>query len=86
VRAYFATDNLVSPSYRRLTPEDLFEVAERRGLRFDRATRSGIVFGLIGALSECGKLGVVSIDADCESARRRFARVVVALDEEAARE
>jgi hypothetical protein len=85
VRAYFATDNLVSPNYRRLTPEDLFEIAERRGLRYDRQTRTGIVFGLVGALSQCGKLSVVSIDTDCESARRRFGRSVIVLDEEAAK-
>jgi hypothetical protein len=86
VRTYFATDNVVSPSYRSLTPEDLFEVAERRGLCYDRTARSGIVFGLVGALAECGKLGIVSIDVDCDSARRRFGRAVAVLDEEAARE
>jgi hypothetical protein len=83
-RSYFATDNVTSPAYRRLTPEDLFEIAARRDLRFDPAEQCGLTFGLVGALSECGKLGMVAIDADCDAARRRFRRAVAVLDEEAA--
>jgi hypothetical protein len=86
VRTYYATDNVTSPAYRRLTPDDLFEIAARRGLRYEPAGQCGITFGLVGALSECGKLGMVAIDADCEAARRRFRRAVAVLDEEAARE
>ncbi len=82
--SYFATDNVVSPAYRRLTPEDLFEIAARRDLRFDPVEQCGVTFGLVGAISECGKLGMVAIDADCDAARRRFRRAVAVLDEEAA--
>ena len=85
-RSYFATDNVVSPAYRRLTPEDLFEIAARRDLRYEPKEQYGVTFGLVGALSECGKLGMVAIDADCEAARRRFRRAVAVLDDEAARE
>jgi hypothetical protein len=85
-RSYFATDNVVSPAYRRLTPEDLFEIAARRDLRYETESQCGVTFGLVGALSECGKLGMVAIDAEREAARRRFRRAVAVLDEEAARE
>jgi hypothetical protein len=85
-RSYFATDNVVSAAYRRLTPDDLFEIAARRDLRYEPAAQCGVTFGLVGALSECGKLGMVAIDVDCEAARRRFRRAVSVLDEEAARE
>ena len=85
-RGYYATDNLVSPAYRRLTPQDLFEIASQRGLRYDPASRTGVTFGLVGALSPFGKLGVVSIDTDTDAARRRFRRAVAVLDEEAARQ
>jgi hypothetical protein len=85
-RSYYATDNVTSPAYRRLTVEDLLEVAARRDLRYDGAGERGVTFGLLGALSECGKLGMVSIDADTDAARRRFRRAVAVLDEEAARE
>jgi len=84
VHSYFATDNVVSPAYRRLTPEDLFEIAATRGLRFHGDSQAGVVFTLIGALSEFGKLGMVSIDADREAARRRFRGAVAVLDEESA--
>jgi len=83
-RCYYATDNVVSPAYRRLTPQDLLEIAEQRDLRYDPVGQCGITFGLIGALSECGKLGLVAIDADQDAARRRFRRAVAVLDEEAA--
>jgi hypothetical protein len=83
-RCYYATDNVVSPAYRRLTPEDLFEIAARRGLRYEPEAQCGVTFGLVGAISECGKLGMVAIDSDCDSARLRFRRAVAVLDEEAA--
>jgi hypothetical protein len=83
-RAYFATDNVVSPAYRCLTPQDLFEIAERRGLRWDAASQTGVTFGLVGAIAEFGKLGMVAIDADTAAARRRFRAAVTVLDEEAA--
>jgi len=85
-RSYFATDNVVSPAYRRLTPDDFFEIAARRDLRSDPVEQCGVTFGLVGALSECGKLGMVAIDADCDAARQRFRHAVAVLDEESARE
>jgi hypothetical protein len=83
-RCYFATDNVTSPVYRRLTAEDLLGIAARRGLGWDPVTQCGVTFGLLGALAECGKLGMVAIDVDREAARRRFRRAVAVLDEEAA--
>lgn len=85
VRCYYATDNVVSPAYRRLTPQDLFEIAEQRGLRYDPLDECGETFGLVGAIAEFGKLGMVAIDTDTDAARRRFRRAVAVLDEEAAR-
>jgi hypothetical protein len=82
-RCYYATDNVVSPAYRCLTPEDLFEIAERRGLRWDATSQTGVTFGLAGALAEFGKLGMVAIDVDVAAARRRFRGNVAVLDEEA---
>ncbi len=83
-RCYYATDNVVSPAYRRLTPQDLFEIAEKRGLRYDPQSECGETLGLVGAIAEFGKLGMVAIDTDTDAARRRFRRVVAVLDEEAA--
>jgi hypothetical protein len=44
----------------------------------------GVTFGLVGAIAEFGKLGMVAIDSTTEAARRRFRAAVAVLDEEAA--
>jgi hypothetical protein len=85
-RSYYATDNVVNPLYRRLTPEDLVEVTDRHDLHFDAARQRGVVFNLIGALSEFGKIGVVAIDEDRDRAQSLFRDTVRVLDEEAARD
>ena len=82
-RAYYATDNVVSPAYRRLTPQDLFEIAEQHGLQWDAESETGVTFGLVGAIAEFGKVGMVAIDADVAAARRRFRSAVAVLDDEA---
>ena len=84
VRAYYATDNLVNPIYRRLTPADLVDIAVEHGLHFDQTTQKGVVFNLIGALSEFGKLAVVAIDENVTAAQAMFERTVETLDREAA--
>ena len=85
-RSYYATDNVVNPLYRRLTPEDLVEVTDRHDLHFDAQRNRGVVFTLIGALSEFGKIGIVAIDRDRESALALFRSTVQVLDTEAARD
>ena len=58
---YYASDNLQSDAYVGLTPDDLIEIAVANDLHFDAAAQQGVVFHLIGALSEYGKLGTVCI-------------------------
>jgi hypothetical protein len=84
-RCYYATDNVVNAAYRRLTPDDLIDVTDRHDLHFDAARQCGVVFNLIGTLSEYGKIGVVAIDEDRERAQALFRDTVRVLDEEAAR-
>jgi hypothetical protein len=79
-RYYFATDNLVKARYRRLTPPDLIDVAVEQDLHFDRTTQQGVTFNLIGAVSEFGKLGVVSIADSAAQATVLYRRTVDALD------
>jgi PGM1 C-terminal domain len=79
-RYYYATDNLVKTSYRRLTPPDLIDVAIEHNLHFDRATQQGVTFNLIGAVSEFGKLGIVSIARSPAEAELLYHRTVRALD------
>jgi hypothetical protein len=85
-RAYYATDNLVNPLYRRLTPDDLLEISMHSALHFDPESQQGSVFSLIGAMSGHGKLGVVAIAPDVGAATAMFHRTVQVLDAEAARD
>ncbi|MDX1532286.1 MAG: peptide ligase PGM1-related protein, partial [Rhodothermales bacterium] len=71
-RYYYASDNLVSDGYRGLLPRDLIDIAVFHGLHFHGATQEGVVFHLIGALSEFGKLGVLCIGDSPAKARRYY--------------
>jgi hypothetical protein len=81
-RFYYASDNLEAPHYRGLTPADLVDVAVLNGLHYDGTTHEGVVFHLIGALSEFGKLGVVCVGASPERAQALYRRTVEILDQE----
>jgi len=81
-RAYYATDNLVSEAYRRLVPADLVDIVVEHRLHFHEASQRGVVFNLIGAMSEYGKLGVVCIGETLEEARDLEQRTVEVLDRE----
>jgi hypothetical protein len=79
---YYATDNLRSPAYRGLLPEDLIDILTTYGIRFDPATETGVLFFMIGALSQYGKLGIVSIGNSREEADELYQRTVAILDQE----
>jgi hypothetical protein len=84
-RYYYATDNLQRDAYRRLTPPDLIDVVVEQGLHFDSTTQEGVVFHLIGAIAEFGKLGVLAISRTLEGALARYERTVEVLTREATR-
>jgi hypothetical protein len=79
-RCYYATDNLRSERYRGLTPHDLIEIAINNDLHYDAASQEGVMFHLIGALSQYGKLGVVCIGKDHPTVDRIYDRTVRVLD------
>ena len=81
LKFYVATDNLKSPSYRGLLPEDLFEIVSRYGLHFDHDSNTGVLFYMMGALSQYGKLGMTCIGDSRNEAEELFSRTVEALDE-----
>jgi hypothetical protein len=55
-RYYYATDNLNSDIYKGLTPHDLIDIAMYNGLMYDGSSQEGVMFHLIGAMSQYGKL------------------------------
>ncbi|MEN8234213.1 MAG: peptide ligase PGM1-related protein [Actinomycetota bacterium] len=77
---YHASDNVQSDSYRGLLPEDVFDIIVCDGLHFDQARQSGTVFHIVGAVSEYGKLGMVSIADSPEAASALHDRTIDALD------
>ena len=82
---YYASDNLQSPVYKGLTPDDLVDIAVDNGLHFDGASQQGVVFHLIGALSQYGKVGTVCIGDSHENALKYYQDTVTVLDREAQR-
>jgi hypothetical protein len=79
---YRATDNLHSKAYQGILPEDLFDIVSLNGLHFSHRTESGVLFHMIGAVSEFGKLGVTVIGNDVDEVERLYARVIAVLDTE----
>lgn len=79
---YKATDNLQSEAYRGLLPEDLMDILSVNRLHYDHRTESGVLFHLIGALSEFGKLGVTAIANSHAEARDLYGRTLAVLDTE----
>lgn len=80
---YVASDNLEADWYRGLTPEDLIDITTYTGLHYASSTNTGVVFHLIGALSEFGKLGVTCIGNSAREAQELYDRTVQTLDEQA---
>ena len=81
-RFYYASDNLEKRSYRGLTPDDLIDIAVLNGLHFHGATQEGVVFHLLGALCEFGKLGVVCVAGTLDRARALYEETTTILDRE----
>lgn len=81
---YRATDNLRSESYRGLLPEDLIDILTDNRLHYSHSTDSGVLFHLIGALSEFGKLGLTAIGNSREEADALYYQTLEVLDREAA--
>lgn len=82
---YYASDTLQNDQYRGFSPDDLIDVAVYHDLHFHGASERGVVFHLMGALSEFGKLGIVCIGDNPQQARFLYNKTVGVLDSEAQR-
>ncbi|HEY7921808.1 MAG TPA: peptide ligase PGM1-related protein [Vicinamibacteria bacterium] len=81
---YKATDNLYSDRYRGLLPEDLVDLLTINKLHYSHGTESGVLFHLIGALSEFGKLGLTAIANSPAEVDELYAHTLEVLDRETA--
>ncbi|HVO11840.1 MAG TPA: peptide ligase PGM1-related protein [Vicinamibacteria bacterium] len=81
---YKATDNLYSEQYRGLLPEDLVDILTVNKLHYSHGSESGVLFHLIGALSEFGKLGLTAIANSPAQVDELYAHTLEVLDRETA--
>jgi hypothetical protein len=65
---YVATDHLEGAGFSKLTSEDLLDLVENEGLRWDPVTETGIVFHMISALPAAGRIGLTAIDNSAQGA------------------
>ena len=79
-----ATDHLEDELLRGVTIDDLFDVAVRHRLHFDQARQSGVVFHMMGALAELGRVGLTAVGDSREQADAIYRRAERVLREEAA--
>jgi hypothetical protein len=82
-KCFVASDHVESPSYRGFTPEDLFDIAVRHRLHFDQARQTGVVFHMMSALAEHGRVGLTAIGESDDQADELYQRTVSVLDDEA---
>ncbi len=80
---YRATDNLTSEIYRGILPEDLVDIVSMNGLHYNHRTESGVLFHMIGAVSEFGKLGLTVIGNDDAEVEALYQRTIDVLRVEA---
>lgn len=77
---YKASDNLQKEAYKGLLPNDLMDIIMGEQLHFNSGDGVGVVFHLMGCLSEYGKLGLTCIGNTLEEAEAIYEQVVVAMD------
>ncbi len=79
-RCYFTSDNVISEAYKGLTPHDLIDIAMCNGILFNSATQTGVMFHMIGAISQYGKLGMVCIGKTIKEAKEFFNKTIEVLN------
>lgn len=79
---YVASDNVKKENYCGLLPSDLMTIIGNHDLMFHQETHVGVVFHLMGALSQFGKVGMTCVGNTLEDAQELYDKVVNILDEE----
>jgi hypothetical protein len=71
---------LRSDQFQGLTPSDLVDIAMLHELHYDGTMQEGVMFHLIGALSQFGKIGIVCIGSTPEKAIEFYDKAVNVLN------
>jgi hypothetical protein len=79
---FVASDHVESPQYRVLTPDDLFDIVVRNNLHFGQTRQTGVVFHMMSALGELGRMGLTAVGNSHEEAKATYDRAIAVLNEE----
>jgi hypothetical protein len=79
---FVASDHVESPAYRTLTPDDLFDIVVRHNLHFGQTRQTGVVFHMMSALGELGRMGLTAVGNSHEEAKATYNRALTVLDQE----
>lgn len=82
-KCFVASDHQDSALYRVFTPDDLFDLVARHNLHFDQTRQTGVVFHMMSALGEAGRVGLTAVDNTPAEADLLFRKAVEMLDHEA---
>ncbi|HUG63706.1 MAG TPA: peptide ligase PGM1-related protein [Gaiellaceae bacterium] len=80
IKHYVATDHLDSPAYQSLTPDDLLDVVQQKGLGWDGERDVGVVLHMVSAIAVAGRVGLTAIGDTLDEARQRYYGVKAAID------
>jgi hypothetical protein len=80
VKHYVATDDLEADDYRRLTPDDLLDVAADEHLVWDDEVQVGVAFHMVSALAVAGRVGMTAIGDTPEEAQALYDRAAGIVD------
>jgi len=79
---FVASDHVESPQYRMLTPDDLFDIVVRHNLHFGQTRQTGVVFHMMSALGELGRMGLTAVGNSHEEAKATYDRAIAVLNQE----
>jgi hypothetical protein len=82
-RHLVATDHFEDPSLTGLRIADLFDLVAVSGIHYDQARERGIVFHMMSAITELGRVGITAVGATAEEAEERYADAETRLRDEA---
>lgn len=83
---YVSSDNITDTALKRLLPQDLYElITARPDLHWHSTRQTGVVFHMIGRMSEFGMLGITAIHNSIEEAHDLFDEASVYIISEAKR-
>ena len=81
-KSYRSTDNVKSDAYRGLSPEDLLDIMTINHLHYSQGTETGVLFHMIGAVSQYGKIGLTVIGNNRAQVDAIYDETIAVLDRE----